>query len=234
MMSISQKDIIINQSRACQNRTGIEVDVPDPEAKQEVNHVEPLLIVISGPSGAGKDAVINQLKKRDIPFHFVVTATTRTPRHYETDGDDYIFVSQERFEEMIRCDEFLEHALVYKDYKGVPKEQVRRALASGKDVIMRVDVQGAARIRQLSPEALLIFLTTRDEQELINRLKRRRTESPAELELRVSIAREEMKRIGEFDYLVVNQDSHLSETVDTILAIIKAEHHRVNPRKVTL
>ena len=195
---------------------------------------EPLLIVISGPSGVGKDAIIKGLKARKIDFHFVVTATTRSPRAGEIDGVDYIFVTPERFAEMIDNDELLEYALVYGDYKGVPKEQVRKALASCKDVIMRVDVQGAARIREISPEALLIFLTTENEAEMVNRLKKRNTESSDDLVMRIATARQEFKRIPEYDYIVVNHEEKLDEAIDTILAIIKAEHHRVHQRKIRL
>jgi guanylate kinase len=197
-------------------------------------HTEPLLIVISGPSGVGKDSVIKSMKERDLPFHFVVTATSRSPRENEQHGVDYFFISQEEFIQMIEEDELLEHAIVYGDYKGIPKEQVRQALASGKDVVMRIDVQGAATIRDISPEALLIFLTTQNESEMIERLKLRKTETTDGLQNRIAIAREELKRKSEFDYVVVNRDSHLEEAVDTILAIIRAEHHRTTPKKVTL
>ena len=195
---------------------------------------EPLLIVIAGPSGVGKDAVIKGMKERQQEFHFVVTATTRPPRSNEVDGVDYIFVTPERFAEMITKGELLEYALVYNDYKGVPKEQVRKALASCKDVVMRLDVQGASRIKELIPEALLIFLTTQNEDELVKRLNTRRTESTDDRVLRIATARQEFKRIPEYDYLVVNRDGELDEAVDTILAIIKAEHHRVQQRKATL
>ncbi len=193
---------------------------------------EPLLIVISGPSGVGKDAVIKGMKARQIDFHFVVTATTRPPRQGEINGVDYIFVSPERFAEMIDHDELLEYALVYNDYKGVPKEQVRKALASRKDVIMRVDVQGAARIREITSGALLIFLTTENESEMVSRLKKRDTESSNDLVMRIATARQEFKRIPEYDYIVVNREGQLDEAIDTILAIIKAEHHRVEQRKI--
>lgn len=195
---------------------------------------EPLLIVISGPSAVGKDSVIKALKERDLPFYFVVTATTRTQRENEIHGVDYFFVSTEKFIEMIEGDELLEYATVYDDYKGVPKEQIREALASGKDVLMRVDVQGAETIRRNSPQACLVFLTTQNEAEMIARLKHRKTETPQELRKRIETAREELQRINEFDYVVVNRDGHLDEAVDTIIAIIRAEHHRTSPQKVTL
>jgi len=195
---------------------------------------EPLLIVISGPSGVGKDTVVSRMAERELPFHFVVTATTRPPREDEIHGVDYFFFSMDEFAEMIERDELLEYAFVYNDYKGIPKSQVREALASGQDVVMRLDVQGAATIRRLCPEALMIFLTTDTVEELENRLKSRKTEEPEELKLRIATARKELLRVIEFDFVVPNRDSRLDETVDIIKAIINAEHHRVQHRKVTL
>jgi guanylate kinase len=194
----------------------------------------PLLIVISGPSGVGKDTVLESMRRRRLPFHFVVTATSRPQRPGEVDGEDYFFVSREQFEAMIEHCELIEHALVYNQYKGIPKQQVQDALASGQDVIMRIDVQGAATVRRLYPEALLIFLTTRSEEELVGRLKSRETETPESLRLRLTTARQEFEQLGLFDYLVVNADGQLDEAVDTISAIIQAEHHRTRPRRVTL
>lgn len=196
-------------------------------------HHQPLLVVISGPSAVGKDSVLQRMKACGLPFHFVVTATTRPPRPEERHAVDYIFLSHDDFARMIEADELLEYAIVYNDYKGIPKAQVRDALASGHDVILRIDVQGAATIRKLSPDALLIFLIT-DEAELVRRLAERKTETPEGLNLRIATARQELKRIEEFDYVVFNRDNHLDETVKTILAIIRAEHHRVRPRKVDL
>ena len=195
---------------------------------------EPLLIVISGPSGVGKDSVVYEMKDRELPFHFVVTATTRPPRDNEVNGVDYFFFSKEEFAEMIETDELLEYAFVYNDYKGIPKFQVREAFSSGQDVVMRLDVQGAATIRGLYPEALLIFLTTDTEDDLVKRLEARQTETSAELKLRIATARKELNRVQEFDYVVVNRDDQLAKTVDIIEAIIHAEHHRVEHRKVTL
>ncbi len=197
-------------------------------------HPAPLLIVISGPSGVGKDSVLNLMKARGLPFHFVVTATTRPPRQGEVHGVDYFFVSREEFARMIDDDELLEYAIVYQDYKGVPKEQIRQAFASGQDVIMRVDVQGAASIRKLAPEAVLIFLTAESEEDLVARLHNRKSETAESLHLRIATARQELKRIDEFDYVVVNRNGALEETVEIIQAIIRAEHHRVQHRKVRL
>jgi guanylate kinase len=195
---------------------------------------QPLLIVISGPSGVGKDTVLQRMKERNVAMHFVVTATTRPARTGEVNGVDYIFVSNDQFAEMIEANELLEYAIVYGDYKGIPKQQVRDAMSSGKDVIMRIDVQGAATIRKLCPDALLIFLTAFTEEELVQRLMARKTETPEGLKLRIATARKEMKRISEFDYCVFNPEFHMDTAVDTVLAIIEAEHNRVNPRLVTL
>lgn len=205
-------------------------------SKQTLNtgQNQPLLIVLSGPSGVGKDTVLQTMKERGLPFHFVVTATTRPARPEEQNGVDYFFLSKDDFAEMIEQDELLEYAIVYNDYKGIPKQQVREALASGKDVIMRIDVQGAATIRKLCPEALLIFLMTKDEDELVSRLIARKSETPEGLKLRIATARQEQKQIDYFDYVVVNPQEHLDETVDTIEAIIHAEHHRVHQRKASL
>ena len=205
---------------------------PDPDF--DVHSHEPLLIVISGPSGAGKDTVVQRMQERGLPFHFVVTATTRSPRPNEVDGRDYFFVSKEEFARMVEQDELFEYAIVYGDYKGNSKQQVRKALASGKDVVMRLDVQGAETVRKLAPQALLIFITTESEEELVNRLKQRQTETSDSLAIRIATARKELKRLEAFDYVIINHDFQLDHTVDVVRGIIEAEHHRVQQRKVTL
>jgi guanylate kinase len=204
----------------------------DPEFN--LHNPQPLLIVISGPSGVGKDSVVQALMKRGDSFHFVVTATTRPRRPEEVHGKDYFFLSKEDFAHMIEQEELIEYAIVYNDYKGIPKQQVRDALAKGKDVVMRLDVQGAATVRKLAPQAVLIFLTTESEEALVKRLKERNTETADNLSLRIATARQELKRASEFDYVIVNADGHLEEAVETVVAIIQAEHHRVNPRQVNL
>lgn len=194
----------------------------------------PLVVVLSGPSGVGKDEVLIALKNRSVPFHFVVTATTRPRRPGETDGVDYFFVSVAEFAEMIETGELLEHALVYGDYKGIPKQQVRDALSGGKDVLLRIDVQGAQTVKRLIDGAVFIFLVADTTDELERRLRERKTEPPDRLKMRIATAREEMKRVCEFDYVVVNRRDRLEDTVDTVLAIIAAEKHRVDALSVTL
>lgn len=207
---------------------------PDSKSEPYTPPYQPLLIVLSGPSGVGKDTVLRRMKELNMPVHFVVTTTTRPQRPGEVNGVDYIFVSMGEFADMIERGELLEYAIVYGDYKGIPKKQVREALASGKDVIMRIDVQGAATIRKLVPDAVFIFLSASSEQEMIERLWARKTESPDALKMRIATARQEMRRLHEFDYFVINRAGRLDETVDQIMAIIKAEHCRTKPRKIVL
>ena len=163
----------------------------DVEALYESLHnPRPVLVVISGPSGVGKDSVLQELKQTAYPFYFVVTATTRARRAGERDGVDYHFVTVGEFAEMIDKNELIEHAVVYGDYKGIPKKHVREALASGKDVIMRIDVQGAATIRRLVPNAVTIFLTAESEEKLVRRLRERKTEEADQLKMRIVTARQ--------------------------------------------
>ncbi len=203
---------------------------PNPYQRNQ----EPLLIVISGLSGVGKDSVVQRLKERQVPFHFVVTATNRAPRPDEVEGVDYIFVSTGQFAQMIEDNELLEWAHVYGDYKGVPKQQVRNAFASGQDVVMRLDVQGAATIRQLAPESILVFLLADSEEDMVTRLRGRKTDTEDGIKMRVATARQQLKRRAEFDYCVLNPQGKSDAAVDRILSIIDAEHAKVKQRKVEL
>ncbi|GMQ77618.1 MAG: guanylate kinase [Anaerolineae bacterium] len=194
----------------------------------------PLLIVISGPSGVGKDTIARMVMENRNSFYFVVTATTRQPRPGEIHGKDYFFMSHDEFAAMIENDELLEYAVVYNDYKGVPKQQIRDAFNSNLDVIMRVDVQGAATIRRLIPDAVFIFLAAESEEALIRRLRERKSETAEGLNLRIATARQEMKRAVDFDYRVVNEEDRQSETVRQILCIIESEHNRVSRNPISL
>ncbi len=192
--------------------------------------------MLSGPSGAGKDAVLAELRKLERPWHFAVTATTRPMRPGERDGVDYVFLDADTFARMRERDEFLECAEVYGRWYGVPRSQARDALRSGKDVILKIDVQGAATVRRMAPEALLIFLIPPSVADLRQRLRERMTESAPELELRLRTAREELSRIHEYDYRVVNENGGigLQQAAADIDAIIAAEKCRVTPRLVQL
>lgn len=192
----------------------------------------PLLVVLSGPSGVGKDAALMRMRELGFPFHFVVTATDRPQRPGEIPGVDYHFLSTEEFKRRIRENEFVEWAEVYGQLKGIPKSEIRDALRSGKDVVMRIDVQGAATIRAMAADAILIFLVPATFEELRGRLQWRRTDSTEQLERRLQTARQELQHIDSFDYVVVNGESRLDEAVGQIRSIIRAEKQRVAPRRV--
>lgn len=192
----------------------------------------PLLVIISGPSGVGKDAALMRMRELGFPFHFVVTATDRPRRIGEIPGVDYHFLSTPEFERMIQDGEFLEWANVYGQLKGIPKWEIRDALASGKDVVLRIDVQGAATVRALAPDAILIFMLAKNEEELRSRLQWRRTDSPEQIERRIETARHELEHIPNFDYVIVNEEARLDEAVGQIRSIIHAEKQRVLPRRV--
>jgi guanylate kinase len=182
----------------------------------------------------GKDTVLGRMKERGLPFHYVVTATTRSPREGEKDGVEYHFLSDEQYDRLLNEDGLLENAEVYGRRYGVPRAQVREALARGRDVIMRIDVQGAATIRKLAPEALFIFLAPPSRAELEERLRRRRTEDEADFRLRLDTAEREMACREQFDHVVVNEEGRLDEAVERVLAVIAVEKARPGRRPVRL
>jgi guanylate kinase len=192
----------------------------------------PLLVVITGPSGVGKDTVLSRLKALKRPYHFAVTATTRPPRPIETDGVDYFFLSDQQFDEMLAKEEFLEHATVYDQRKGVPKPPIREALAASEDVVMRTDIQGARYIKSLCPGAVTIFLLPPSWQEMEWRLRSRGTDTAKQLKLRLRTARDEIAVADEFDHTVVNDDLHAC--ADEIERILAAERSRKGREPVRL
>lgn len=194
----------------------------------------PLLFVFSGPSSVGKDALVDQLKAHEPKRHYAITATARSPRAGEVDGVHYHFWSTERFQSMIDNGELLEWAKVYDHYYGVPKSEIRNGITNGIDVVIKVDIQGAATIKQLIPQAILIFLAPYAMSELLQRQFRRRTESGWELNLRLETAQKEMAAIGDFDYLVINKQGELVRAVSQVEAIIQAEKSRVHPALFSL
>lgn len=195
---------------------------------------EPLLVILSGPSGVGKDSALMRMRELGFPFHFVVTATDRPQRPGEINGVDYHFVATAEFEQMIADQELLEWARVYSDYKGIPKWDVRNALSSGKDVILRIDVQGAATVKKLAPQAVTIFMAPSSLDDLRQRLQWRRTDTETQIVERLAKAESEMQRIDEFDYVVINHAQQLDTAVGQIRSIIFAEKQRVRPRRVQI
>lgn len=198
-------------------------------------HQTPLLVVISGTSGAGKDSVVECLRQESDEFEFIVTVTSRPRRSGEREGYDYVFVSEDEFRRMAANGEFWEHADVYGQNKGVPRRHVEQALAGTKDVLMRVDVQGAETVRHLTDnQAVTVFIDAPDLAELEQRLRRREADSEEQIQQRLNVARGERQRIPEFDYLIFNREGCLAETVAAVRAIIQAEHHRTQPREARL
>jgi guanylate kinase len=193
-----------------------------------------LLAVLSGPSGVGKDSVLNRLRARGYPFHFVATVTTRTRRPQEMDGKDYHFVTEAEYDDILSEDGFLEHAEVYDRRYGVPRSAVQEALDRGEDVILRVDVQGAATIKKVAPEAVFIFLMPSSVEELRQRLRKRGANREKDLAVREKRALDELKRVDEFDYAVVNEEGCLDRAADQVESILMAERCRVHRRRITL
>ena len=202
------------------------------KAQRPLFGMRPLLMVLSGPSGVGKDAVLTRMKEWGHSFHFAVTVTTRPQRRGESNGVDYHFISRERFEEMVKGEELLEWAQVYGNFYGVPRRQVEEALKHGSDVLIKVDVQGAATIKQAMPNALLIFIAPPSMEALEKRVRQRNTESAIDLERRVATAHEEMRQLEMFDYVVVND--RIDQAVAQINAIITTEKDRKNTGEVEL
>jgi guanylate kinase len=192
------------------------------------------LIVISGPSGVGKDAVLDVMRESIEGLYFAVTATTRPKREGETEGVDYRFVSEAQFQQMIDGGELLEWANVYGNRYGVPKGGLREALRMGQDAVVKVDVQGAKTIKAAYPEAVLIFIAAPSLRDLEERLKRRETESEVDIKVRIDAVREEMESLTVFDYVVLNRNDRVASVVSSIQAIILAEKCRVQPRRVEL
>ncbi|MFC1992949.1 guanylate kinase [Chloroflexota bacterium] len=193
-----------------------------------------LLIVLSGPSGVGKDAILNSMKESGCSLEYVTTVTTRLQRADETDDVDYHFISTADFQEMISHEELLEWAKVYGNWYGVPKKPVKQALSKGQDAIVKVDVQGAATIKEILPQAVFIFVIHSSMEELVMRLRQRHTESPFDLALRLKAVEEEIRQLNLFDYVVVNKQDGIDLAVSQIKAIITAEKCRVTPREITL
>ncbi len=194
----------------------------------------PMLIVISGPSGVGKDAILSRMRELRKPYHFTITTTTRPRRLTETDGSDYTFVSSKKFRQMIDGGELLEWAEVYENLYGVPKAQVVAALRKGHDVFIKADVQGAATIKTLAADGLFIFIAPPSTEELADRLSLRMTESPEALELRLRTAEAEMAEASKFDYTVVNYRDRLDDTIREIEDIVAKERRKAPIRKTPL
>jgi guanylate kinase len=197
-----------------------------------------ILVIISGPSGVGKDTIIDEMRRREIEAgrvgerHYVVTMTTRAPRDGEVDGIDYYFVTREMFLRIWRARGFLEANEVHGNWYGSPRDQVRDALSGGKDVILKIDVQGAQTVKEQVSEALLIFVIPPSLETLFARLRARATENADELEIRQRDAAVELARQDDYDHVVVNETGQVARTADQIDAIIARERAAHAGRRV--
>ena len=216
-----------NYSRRAASLTNVDV-------AEEFDDVNPLVVVISGPSGVGKDVLIDGMSKRGLNYHFTVTATTRDPRPQESDGIHHHFLSVAEFQEAIEKDELLEWARVYGNYYGVPKQQVRDALSERKHVIIRVDVQGALRIKELAPEVLMVFIHPPNMEVLQRRLARRGVNSESDITTRLNSAAAEIEQSTAFDRQVINHEGKLDAAVDEVIDAIHQESQRVPPRTINI
>jgi guanylate kinase len=191
-----------------------------------------LLFVLSAPSGTGKDTVIHALKQQGLNFYVVPSMTTRPPRPGESEGNPYHFINQETFESMVNQGELLEYANVHGNWYGQPRKPIRDNLSAGRDVLLKIDVKGAATIRSKVPDAIFIFLIPGSLDELTQRLTGRQTETEEELQRRLADARKELAEQHWYDYLIINRNGHLQEAVDCLRSIMLAEHCRVHPRNI--
>ncbi len=204
---------------------------PPPVAPEDAG---PLLVVISGPSGVGKDTVLARMKERGLPLHFTVTATTRPPREENSADPLLALLSEEAFDRLLEEDGLLEHAQVYGYRYGVPKAPVREALERGQDVVVRVDTQGAASIKSLAPAAILIFLAPPSLKALEARLRARGLDDAETIQRRLRAAGQEMEQASKFDHTVVNEEDGVDDVVDRVVAIMAAERSRAGRRPVVL
>ena len=192
---------------------------------------QPLILVISGLSGSGKDAVINRMNEiSDAKFHFVVTCNTRKRRENEIDGKDYHFITREKFLSMIENGEMIEYSVVYDDLKGVPRFEIEDAFRIGQDIILRLDSQGMQKIKAIYPQTISIFILPPDADAWLTRLRARNTETEESLQIRIQTAEKELAGVSQFDYIVIND--RIDQAAMDILTILRAEHMRSSNRKV--
>ena len=197
-----------------------------------------MLIIISGPSGVGKDTIIDALRRRerdtgrDGDRHYVITCTTRAPRNGEVDGLDYHFIDRDEFLRLHAERGFLEANEVHGNWYGSPRDQVRQALVAGRDVILKIDVQGARVVKEQVSEALLIFVVPPSLETLFDRLRARATETAEELEVRQRDAAVELARQNDYDHVVTNETGQVERTAERIDEIIADEHRREPDRRV--
>lgn len=212
----------------------LETQLASSKTEQATTTKPGLLFVLSAPSGTGKDSVIHALKEKGVSFHVVASVTTRAPRPGESEGNPYYFVSHEHFKNMIAQDALIEYAEVHGNWYGQPLQQITANLQKGHDVLLKIDVQGAATVRKKVPEAIFIFLVPGSIDELVERLTNRQTETEEERKRRLADAQHELAQQEHYDYVIVNRQGQLSNAVEELHAIMQAEHCRTHPRYVQI
>lgn len=188
-----------------------------------------LLLVVSGPSGAGKGTICKAILEQNDQIKLSVSATTRKPRNGEVHGVNYFFLEKEEFTSMIEKGEFLEYAQIYDNFYGTPKAAIMETLAKGQDVILEIEMQGARQVKKVYPEGIFIFVLPPSLKELKNRIVGRGTETAEEIEKRFSCAFEEIKQIDDYDYFIFNKD--VEKSVKELEAIISSEKNKVTRYK---
>ena len=191
-----------------------------------------LLVVFSGPSGSGKGTVLKEALKKSEDLAISVSVTTRQPRTGEQDGVDYIFYSKEKFESLISEDGFLEWACFCENYYGTPRAQIEAMLSEGKNVVLEIEVQGAMKIREKCPDAVLIFNLPPSMEELKNRLIGRNTDSPEVIEKRLKTAVWEISQADKYDYIIVNDE--IDKATEALLGVIESEKYTSKRNKELL
>lgn len=209
-------------------------DGGDKHIRHAMANRSPRLFIISGPSGVGKDTVLEKLKQQYPDARYVVTATSRAMRQGERDGSHYVFLDRNDFKQQIEAGQFLEHALVYDNLYGVPRQPIVDGLAAGQHVIVKVDVAGAHTLRTLVSNTVSIFMLPESMTALLNRLRSRKTEDLEILRTRFRTAAAEIDRAGEFNYTVFNKAGRMAEAVTSICSIIEAEKVRTNQPSIVI
>jgi guanylate kinase len=204
----------------------LETEYTINQQQQTASPRQGLLFVLSAPSGTGKDSVIHALKEQGMDFYVVPSVTARAPRPGESEGNPYHFVSEETFQRMIKENKLIEYAKVHGNWYGQPREPIRENLRAGRDVLLKIDVQGAATIRKKIPEAIFIFLAPGSYEELAQRLISRNTETDEQLQRRLTDARNELAQQSWYDHVIINRQNHLEEAAKQLREVMQREHAR--------
>jgi guanylate kinase len=192
---------------------------------------EPIVYIISAPSGSGKSTLVNELLKLATDLDFSISYTTRSPRGSEQNGKQYFFVTREQFEQMVAADDFLEHAEFDGNYYGTARRFLQEAQSKGHDLLLDIDVQGAAQIKQKMPDEVSIFVLPPDRKTLEWRLRKRSEDADSAIRRRLAAAEREVKNYSKYDYILINDD--LEQSIENLLALVISERLRRSARRLS-